>query len=80
VAEDKYDMWPNQMVTHVKGDVAHKDCESHESRCHVAHILWVHMNLGDVSIPHHSRTTTSRDIHLILPTKIPEAPKAEVVD
>jgi hypothetical protein len=31
VAEDKDDMWPNQMVTSVKVDVAHKDYESHES-------------------------------------------------
>jgi hypothetical protein len=32
VAEDKDDMWPNQLVTSVKAHLAHKVCESHESR------------------------------------------------
>jgi hypothetical protein len=31
VVGDKYDIWPNQVVTNVKVNVAHKDLESHES-------------------------------------------------
>jgi hypothetical protein len=78
VVEDKDDMWLNQLVTSVKFHLENKVCESHESGRHVAHILWVHVNLGDVNMQRHFEITTFGDVQLLLPTKMPKGLKVGV--
>jgi len=73
-------MWPNQMVKSVKVDVARKDYKSYKSRWHMAHTLMVHIIIGDINIPRQYGITASEDVQLLLPAKIPEAPKVEVTD
>jgi hypothetical protein len=42
----------------------------------VACIIWVHVTLGDVSMPRHSGLTVSGNILLLLPAEFPGAPKS----
>jgi len=74
----KYDTWPHQWVTHVTFQLAYNVYKNHKSRWHMACQTWVHVTLGDVSVPHHSRQISSRSLCPLLPMKSFGAPKSKL--